>query len=93
MDETMDCATDLLSKIRSFIDVTIPLFLQLIDNLPLFLRFLFVVLDFLLEVLLGLFVQLDQVELLLCVARRLQHVLVQDVSLTNKFIYSFLVLL
>jgi len=47
----------LLGEIRGFVDIPISFLLQLIDDLPLFLRLIFVILNFLFQVLLALFMQ------------------------------------
>ena len=66
---------DLLSEVAGFVDVSVSFLLQLVDNFPLFLRLFLVILDLLFQVALGLFVQLYQVDLLLRLSGRFQHVL------------------
>lgn len=65
----------LLFELTGFIDETISLFLQLINNLPLFLSFILIILDFSFQVLLWLFVEFHQIYLLLSGTSSLDQVL------------------
>jgi len=67
--------SNLLCEVAGFIDIAVSFPLQLVDDLALFLRFLLVVLDLLLQVVLGLLVEFHEVDLLLRLSRRFQHVL------------------
>ena len=67
--------SDLLCEIAGFIDISVSLLLQLVDDLALLLCLLPVVLDLLLEIVLRLFVKFHEVDLLLRLCSRLQHVL------------------
>lgn len=65
----------LLFELTGFIDETISLFLQLVNNLPLFLSFILIILDFSFQVLLWLFVEFHQIYLLLSGTSSLDQVL------------------
>lgn len=64
-----------LREIAGLIDVAISLLLQLVDDLPLFLGLLPVVLNVLLQVLLGLLMKADKMNLLLSGTGCFQHAL------------------
>lgn len=65
----------LLFELTGFINETISLLLQLVNNLPLFLSFIFIILDFFFQVLLWLLMELHQIYLLLSGTSSLDQVL------------------
>ena len=67
--------SNLLREVAGFVDVAVAFLLQLVDDLALLARLLLVVLNLLLQAALGLLVKLHEVDLLLGLRRRLQHVL------------------
>ena len=79
----------LLGKVTGFIDVPISLLFQLKDDLSLLLGLLFVVLDFFLQIPLGLFMELYQVYLFLGCTDRLKHIL--KIRTAPKNVCGFLV--
>lgn len=64
-----------LGEVTGLVDVPIPFLFQLKDDLPLLLSLVLVILDLLLQVPLGLLVELHQVHLLLGRTDGLKHIL------------------